>query len=374
MPRPLRTLDPILLLASMALCVTSYFAVSVSSKPELAPRQLIFILIGIASMYAVSRVDVLRLRELKYGFYALSIIGLVLVLLFGAVTNGSRLAIVIGPIQIQWSELAKTLFALSIGAELVDRQRDLDSWATTLRVLGLTAPVLILLLLEPDLGSALVYVVMLALMLAVAGTPGRHFKVLAGTGLSFVLLTVVLLPAIGVSVLAEYQTERLTSFLNPSEAIQGAGHQQRQAVIGVGNGGRLGAARPTQSGFDYIPENQTDFIFAVASEHWGFAGAGLILSLYAIILWRVLGILTKARSSYEAVVVSGIIGMLSFQIFENVGMNLGMMPITGVTLPLLSYGGSSVIATLIALGLVHAVHAHARTARDPRVRLSTHLT
>ncbi len=266
------------------------------------------------------------------------------------------------------------LFALSIGAELVDRQRDLATWPITIRILAVTAPILVLLLLEPDLGSAMVYVVMLLLMMAVAGTPGRHFQVLTGAALAFIVLVVIALPAVGVPVLAKYQTERLTSFVNPSEAIQGAGHQQRQAVIAIGNGGRLGAERPTQSGYDYIPENQTDFIFSVAAEHWGFAGAGMILSLYALILWRILSILTRARSTYEAVVVSGIIGMLSFQIFENVGMNLGIMPITGVTLPLLSYGGSSVIATLIALGLVHAVHAHARTARDPRVRLSTHLT
>ncbi len=109
----------------------------------------------------------------------------------------------------------------------------------------------------------------------------------------------------------------------------------------------------------------------MVGERWGFVGAGLILSLYALLMWRILRVLMDARSSYEAVFVSGVIGMLSFQIFENVGMNLGIMPITGVTLPLLSYGGSSVIATLIALGLVHAVHAHARHARDPRVRLST---
>lgn len=372
--RPLRTLDPLLLLASLGLCVASYFAVTVSSKPEFAPRQLIFIIIGLASMYAVSRVDVLRLRELKYGFYGLSILGLVLVLLFGAVLNGQRLAIVIGPIQIQWSELAKVLFALSIGAELVDRQRVIGFWSTTIRILGLTAPVLILLLLEPDLGSSLVFVVMLLLMMGVAGTPLQHFRVLGGAAAAFVVAVVLVLPAVGVSVLADYQTDRLTSFVNPSEAVQGPGYQQRQAVIAIGNGGRLGAERPTQSGYDYIPENQTDFIFSVAAEHWGFAGAGMILSLYALLLWRILSILTRARSTYEAVVVSGIIGMLSFQIFENVGMNLGIMPITGVTLPLLSYGGSSVIATLIALGLVHAVHAHARTARDPRVRLSTHLT
>lgn len=370
-----RRFDPLLLLATVGLCLGSIAAVRVSAHPEFAIRQAIFILIGLTAMIAVSSVDVLRLRELKYGHYALIIIGLVLVLLFGAVTNGSRLAIVIGPIQIQWSEIGKILFALAIAAEMVDRQRHVGEWATTLRVIALTIPVLILLLLEPDLGSALVYVTMLGVMLALSGAPGRHLQTLAGAGLATIIAALIVLPAIGINVLKDYQMDRLTSFLNPAEAVAGPGYQQNQAMIGIGNGGRLGAgADASQASSGFIPENQTDFIFAVIGERWGFVGAGLVLSLYALLLWRILRIMMEARSTYEAVVVSGIIGMLSFQIFENVGMNLGIMPITGVTLPLLSYGGSSVIATLIALGLVHAVHAHARIARDPRVRLSTHLS
>lgn len=372
----LNRFDPLLLLATIGLCIASIFAVHVSSHPELAIRQAIFIGVGAAAMLAVSKVDVLRLRELKYGFYALTIIGLILVLILGQVANGSRLAVTVGPITIQWSELGKVLFALSIAAEMADRQRHVGEWNTTIRVLGLTFPVLLLLMAEPDLGSALVYVTMLLLMLAVSGAPSRHLQVLTASGVAVIALVLVILPAGGVHVLKQYQTDRLTSFLNPNGAASGtSGYQQQQAMIGVGNGGRLGAgAGSSQATSGFIPENQTDFIFAVIGERWGFVGAGLMLSLYALLLWRILRIMLEARSSYEAVVMSGIIGMLSFQIFENVGMNLGIMPITGVTLPLLSYGGSSVIATLIALGLVHAVHAHARIARDPRVRLSTHIS
>ena len=367
-----RRFDPLLLLATIGLLVASALAVRVSSAPELAGRQLIFTGIGVAVMIAVSQVDVLRMRELKYGHYGLVIIGLILILLLGSDTKGARLAIIIGPIQIQWSEFAKVLFALAIAAELVDRQRQITMWNTTFRVLGLTAPVLLLIMAEPDLGSALVYVTMLLLMLAVGGVPGLHLRALAGAGVAVVALTLVILPAVGVPVLQQYQTDRLTSFLHPGDANAPEAYQQQQAMIGIGNGGRLGQGeRATQSSGGFIPENQTDFIFSVIGERWGFVGAGLVLSLYALLFWRVLRIMLEARSSYEAIVVSGVIGMLSFQIFENVGMNLGIMPITGVTLPLLSYGGSSVIATLVALGLVHAVHAHARIARDPRVRLQT---
>ncbi len=369
--------DPLLLLATLSLLAISYFAVRVSSAPELASRQLIFIVIGVVVMITVSQVDVLRMRELKYGHYGLLIIGLILILLLAADTKGAKLAIVIGPVQLQWSEFGKLLFAMAIAAELVDRGRQINEWSTTGRVLAMTAPVLLLLLAEPDLGSALVYVVMLLLMLAVAGVPSRHMQALAAGGLVAIVMVLVVLPAGGIQVLKPYQVDRLTSFLDPSGGADGEisdeAYQQQQAMIGIGNGGRVGQGEDaTQSSSGFIPENQTDFIFAVISERWGFVGAGLVLSLYALLLWRVLRVLIEARSSYEAIVVSGIIGMLSFQIFENVGMNLGIMPITGVTLPLLSYGGSSVIATLVALGLVHAVHAHARISRDPRVRLQTH--
>lgn len=365
-----RRFDPLLLLATLGLLGFSVAAVGVSSQPQLQSRQAIFVLIGIALMLLVSRVDVLRLRELKFGHYGLIIIGLILVLLFGAVTNGSRLAIVVGPVQLQWSEFGKILFALAVGAELVDRQRQIAEWATTLRVLALTFPVLVLLLMAPDLGSAMVYVVMALLMLAVAGVPSLHLRTLIGTGIAAIVLVVAVLPAAGVNVLQPYQMDRLTSFLNPSEGNSAEAYQQRQAIVGIGNGGRTGRGdAASQSRYGFTPENQTDFIFSVIGERWGFVGAGLVLSLYALLLWRVLRILIEARSTYEAIFVSGVIGMLSFQIFENVGMNLGIMPITGVTLPLLSYGGSSVLATLIALGLVHAVHAHAATARDPRLRL-----
>ena len=371
--------DPLLLLATLALLAISYFAVRVSSAPELASRQLIFIIIGLIVMVTVSQVDVLRMRELKYGHYGLVILGLFLILFLAADTKGAKLAIVIGPVQLQWSEFAKILFAMAIAAELVDRGRQINEWSTTARVLALTAPVILLLLAEPDLGSALVYAVMLVLMLAVAGVPARHLQALAAGGLVTIALVLVVLPAGGVNVLKPYQVDRLTSFLDPSGGADGKisdeAYQQQQAMIGIGNGGRVGQGTDaTQSSSGFIPENQTDFIFAVISERWGFVGAGLVLSLYALLLWRVLRVLIEARSSYEAIVVSGLIGMLSFQIFENVGMNLGIMPITGVTLPLLSYGGSSVIATLVALGLVHAVHAHARISRDPRVRLQTQLS
>lgn len=373
MIRSLRRFDPLLLLASIALCVCSVLAVGASAHPELASRQLIFVVLGLVAMLVVAQVDVLRLRELKYGHYGLVIVGLVLILLLAPIANGSKLAITIGPVTLQWSEFAKILFALAIAAELVDRQRRLAEWSTTLRILALTAPVLGLLFLAPDLGSAMVYSTMVLLMFAVGGTPGRHLQILSGGAVLAIMLALVVLPAAGVQVLKPYQTERLTSFLNPGDVASGPGYQQQQGMIGIGNGGRLGRGDDaTQATRGFTPFNETDFIFSVIGEHWGFVGAGLVLSLYALLLWRILRILVEARSSYEAVFVSGIIGMLSFQIFENVGMNLGIMPITGVTLPLLSYGGSSVIATLLALGLVHAVHAHAQSARDPRVRLSTH--
>ena len=362
--------DPLLLLATIGLCVCSVIAIQSSSVPGLASHQELFIAIGFVIGAAVSRVDVLRLRELQYGLYAVLIIGLIAVLLFGAVTKGSRLAIPFGPIQLQFSEFGKILIALSVGAMLVNRQRRIGEWSTTMRAIAMFGGALILIMGEPDLGSAIVYVVMFFLMLSLAGTPARHLQVLGGAVVLVVALTLVILPSAGVHPLKRYQTDRLTSFLHPAKAAAGAGYNQHQAVIAIGAGGRTGAGVATQAKYKYLPENQTDFIFSVFSQRFGFAGSALVLSLYALLLWRVLRVLVEARSSYAAIVVSGLIGMLAFQIFENVGMNLGIMPITGVTLPLMSYGGSSVIATLIALGLVHSVYAHGQSARSPRVGLA----
>jgi rod shape determining protein RodA len=183
--------------------------------------------------------------------------------------------------------------------------------------------------------------------------------------------TVTAAPAVGVEVLQPYQVERLTSFLHPSDDPGDAGYQQNQSRIAIGSGQQLGRGdRATQTILNFLPEHHTDFVFAVIGERWGFVGAALVLSLYALVLWRGLRILTMAKNLYGALIAGGIVAMLLFQVFVNVGMNIGIMPITGIPLPLLSYGGSSVLTTLLAVGLLQSVYAQGKAAAATKGRIT----
>jgi rod shape determining protein RodA len=215
-----------------------------------------------------------------------------------------------------------------------------------------------------DLGSALVYVAVALAVLFVAGTGWKHFAALFALIGAALALVLVAAPALDVEVLKPYQQDRLTSFLHPSDDPGDAGYQQNQSKIAIGSGGRLGLGDDaTQTEFDFLPEEHTDFIFAVVGERWGFIGAAFILSLYALLVWRGLRILTMAKNLYGALIAGGIVAMILFQVFVNVGMNVGIMPITGIPLPLMSYGGSSVLTTLLAVGLLQSIHAQARATR-----------
>jgi rod shape determining protein RodA len=183
-------------------------------------------------------------------------------------------------------------------------------------------------------------------------------------GAMAITLALVVLPKAGHEVLHPYQVDRLTSFLHPSEDPSDAGYQQAQSVIAIGSGERLGRGNEsTQTTLKFLPEEHTDFVFAVVGERWGFVGGALVLSLYALLCWRALRILTMAKNLFGAIIAGGFVAMVLFQVFINVGMNVGIMPITGIPLPLMSYGGSSVLTTLLAVGLLQSIHVQARTAR-----------
>jgi rod shape determining protein RodA len=201
-------------------------------------------------------------------------------------------------------------------------------------------------------------------VLFVAGTSWRHFAALAAIAATGVALTLVAAPAVGVQVLKPYQVDRLTAFLNPSDDPRDEGYQQNQSRIAIGSGQKTGRGveAATQTRLNFLPEHHTDFIFAVIGEEFGFLGASIVLSLYALLIWRTLRILTMAKNLYGALIAGGIVAMLMFQVFVNVGMTIGIMPITGVPLPLLSYGGSSVIVTLMAVGVLQSIHVQARIA------------
>ena len=369
-------LDPLLLLATLGLVATSLVALDGATQNDIpgdpdyyVHRQAAYAAIGLVLMYAVSRLDYSRFRELRYPIYGLLLGIIVLVLVVGGVTRGTRAWIELPFFNFQPSEIGKVLLIVALSGFLVDRMRRMGR-DTTARIMLLGLIPTMFVMAEPDLGSAMVYVAGTLAVLFVAGAPWRHFVALGTLIAVSITLVLVVAPMAGVQVLKPYQVDRLTSFLHPSANPGTQGYQQQQALIAMGSGEKTGrgVANATQTSLNFLPEHHTDFIFAVIGETWGFVGCALVLSLYALLIWRGLHILTVAKNLYGALMAGGSTVMLLFQLFVNIGMNVGIMPITGVTAPLLSFGGSSMLATFLALGLLHSIHAQARETAEMKGR------
>jgi rod shape determining protein RodA len=362
--------DPLLLLATFGLIACSLIAINAATNEDIpgspgyfVHRQMIFAAVGVIGMGVLGRVDYSRFRELTWGLYGLLWVIIVANLVLGSSALGSQRAINLPLFQFQGSELGKVLLILSLAGFLVDRARRIGERDTTARVMLLMLAPAFFVIAQPDLGSGMVYIVIALALLYVAGAPWRHFAGLLALIAVAVTVALVAAPAAGVQVLKPYQVDRLTSFLSPSDNPAKEGYQQNQSKIAIGAGQKTGRGdNATQTKLNFLPEHHTDFIFAVVGERYGFVGCALVLSLYALLIWRSLRILTMAKNLYGALVAGGVLAMLMFQVFVNVGMNLGIMPITGITLPLLSYGGSSVITTLLALGLLQSVYVQGRAA------------
>ena len=362
-PNGVLRLDPLLLVAVLGLAGCSLKAIDAATNGGLTTRQGVFFAMGLVFMLLISQVDYSRLRELKWTLFAAMLMLILAVVLFGGTTRGSRRALQTPFVELQTSELGKVLLALVLAGFLVDRARQLRQRDTTALAM-LVALVPTALVLGTDLGSGLVYVVIALAALFMAGTKWTHFVALISLGAVAIALALVVLPQAGVEVLKPYQVDRLTSFLHPSADPAEAGYQQNQSVIATGSGGRLGRGeQATQTQLRFLPEAQTDFAFATVAERWGFVGAALVLSLYALLIWRGLRIVTMAKNLYGSIIAGCFVAMVLFQVFINVGMNVGIMPITGIPLPLMSYGGSSVLATMLAIGLLQSIHVQARASR-----------
>jgi rod shape determining protein RodA len=366
-PRLLR-LDPLLLLATLGLIAASAYTVRRATLGDIPGdpnyymyRQLLYIGVGLVLMFLVSRFDYSRLREWKLGIYAFMIVAILLVYALGFSARGSRRAIEFGIFNFQASELGKLLLVVALAGFAVDRARRLNERETTSRIVLLALIPAMLVVAQPDLGSGLVYLAIVLAVLFVAGTKWTHFAALGALGAVAIVIVLLAAPAAGVEVLKPYQVDRLTAFLNPSTDPVDEGYQINQSLTAIGSGGKTGRGeQSTQTKLDFLPEHHTDFIFSVVGEEFGFVGAALVLSLFALLIWRALRILTMSKNFYGALVAGGITAMLMFQVFVNVGMTIGIMPITGIPLPLMSYGGSSVITTLMAIGILQSIHAQAR--------------
>jgi rod shape determining protein RodA len=372
--------DGWLLAAAFGLIAFSIFTLAVATPDAVqgqplyfAIRQSLYALVGIALMLAVAKVDYSRFREIRVGIYALMIASISLVLVFGAAARGSRRWIELPYFRFQPSEIAKVLLIVALAAFVIDRTRRGAPLRQTFRMLALGLAPAALVFLQPDLGTGIVFGVITITILFLAGVPWRHFAVIGGLAAAVVSFVLVIAPAAGLpSPLHGYQQDRLTAFLHPSDDPSDASYQVNQSVTAIGSGEKTGRGdNSTQTELLFLPERHTDFVFAVVGERFGFAGAAFVLSLYALLVWRMLRILTLSKNLYGTLIAGGIAAMLMFQIMVNVGMTLGIMPVTGITLPLMSYGGSSVLATFLAIGLLQSIHAQARL--DSRSRAPTPL-
>jgi rod shape determining protein RodA len=324
-------------------------------------RHILNILIGALLAYGTTLIDYRLLRAYTPIIWLASVIGLVIVLIpgFGSKINGARAWISLpGGFQLQPAELAKIAIIVGIAMIMADRENanqdptDLD----VLKALAISAVPVLLIVAQPDLGTVLIISAAILAMISASGAPSRWV-----IGL-LILAVIGVFTAIQTGAVSQYQIARLQSFVDPSADPQATGYQLRQSRITIGSGGILGKGlfNGPQTNGRFVPEQQTDFIFTVAGEELGFIGCSVILALYLLFFLRAFAICRRSSDLFGRLVCIGVIAWFSFQTFENIGMTMGLMPMTGVPLPFLSYGGSSMFANLIGVGLLQNVHSRGR--------------
>jgi rod shape determining protein RodA len=374
-PRLLPMFDPLLLLGAVGLIACSLVTLKGATSQKVpghplyyVERQAIFAGIGLALALALSRIDYSRLREYKWGLFAV-MIGLNLVVYGMPPIQGARRWIPLPFLNFQSSEFGKLLIIVALSGFAVDRSRRLHEWRTTARIMLLALIAALLVIPQPDLGTGMVYVAVGFSLLFFAGTSWKQLTALVTMFIASIAIVLAGAPALGVHLLKPYQVQRLTGFLNPSSDPQNQTYNIHESLIAIGSGQKTGrGANATQTKLSFLPANDTDFVFAAVGETYGFVGAAVVLSLYALLIWRTLRILTMSKNLFGTLIAGGILAMLMFQVFVNVGMTIGIMPITGVPLPLLSYGGSSVIVTFLAIGLLQSIYVQARMTSASKSR------
>ncbi|MDA8068030.1 MAG: FtsW/RodA/SpoVE family cell cycle protein [Actinomycetota bacterium] len=369
--RRLPGVDPLLLFAAVGLSLCSVVVLhALNGSAYYAgeyKRQAIFSGLGLLVALAISRFDYSRLREFRYVIYGLAIVLNLAVFAFpapGGAAGASQRRIPLPGFTFQSSTFGMVLVILALSAFAVERSRRMSEHRTTARILLLGLVPAMVVMAEPDLGDALVYGVIAYAVLFFLGTSWKHLAALAALVLVATVAVLTVAPAVGVNVLHGYQRERLTTFLNPTcnTAKDTYCYQLEHGLIAIGSGQKTGTgpARASQATGGFLPQASSDFVFATLGEMYGFVGAAVVLSLYALLIWRTLRIVTMAKNLFGTLVAGSILAMLMFQIFVTVGMNMGIMPITGIPLPLMAYGGSSVITTFTAIGLLESIYVQAR--------------
>lgn len=358
-------IDWILVGAVLALTAIGLVVLGKATENEIAgnprfylDRQILFVAVGLVMMLLASRINIDRVVRWSWPLLGALMASLVVVYSIAEVTRGARSWFTIGPFSLQPSEFGRIALILILVGLALERAEAVGTWRFTLFITGIAMLPTAAVFIQPDLGMALVYVSILVGVLFLVGVPWTHFAVF-GSVLAVLILSVLwILPTAGVQVLKPHQTERLTAFVGTEGTTGDAGYQLNQSKIAIGSGGPVGKGidGATQTTNRFLPEYHNDFIFAVAGEMFGFVGSALIVGLFALILWRGLRITTRASSQADMVVAGTVVTMMAFVVFVNVGMTIGIMPITGLPLPFMSSGGSHTWATFMAIGLLLGVH------------------
>ena len=360
--------DWILVLATMTVATIGVVMVYTATRGSLLaqgedPRtflkkQGLFVVLGFVTMVVVAVVDYRRLEQLATLAYWLIVLALLGVFVVGSSAQGAARWFSIGPLQLQPSEFAVLALILAVAAYCARRDADGLAWRDVFRLLIMAGIPIVLVLLQPDLGTAIIMVIVLLVMLAVAGLPIRILVML------LVTTALVALVAIEGGFLHHYQIARLTTFLNPSAHssnpyVQSTIYNTQQAKIAIGSGGLFGSGigHGAQTNLGYVPEQQTDFIFTAVAEQLGFIGSVGVLALLGVIAWRVLHAAVVSRDTFGRLICAGLFAFIAFSVFQNAGMTMGIMPITGIPLPFVSYGGTAVLVFFGAVGLALSVGA-----------------
>jgi len=359
--RPIRHLDPVLLTTALGLGIYGLLMIySATHQSQTAfqgdpgffmKKQVAFLMLGLIALVVTASFD----YRLVKVYATIGFVAALFLLFFVLTPLGSRAAgaqrwITVFGFQFQPSEFAKLALVAMLAAYLSEYRRlALDHvW----RAAALAGAPLLLVFFQPDVGTSMAFAAVLIGLLVVAGAKGRHL------GILILLALFAVFAAFRVGVVQQYQIERLTTFLDPAADPLRAGYNVQQSTIAIGSGGigGKGFLNGTQTSLDFVPHQQTDFVFTVVGEEFGFVGAMFLLLMFGVLLWRGLRIAMMARDPFGTLLAAGIVTMLAFQIFVNIGMTLGIMPMTGIPLPLVSYGGSALIANLMGIGLLMNIH------------------
>ena len=368
-----RRLDWVLLVATAALVGYGLWVVDGITRFDIpgdenhfVTRQAIAAGVGLCGLVAAMLVPLDLVRRHWKLVYGVTLGLMIVVYAIAEEIRSSKRWIDVGPVQFQPSELGKVLFVLAIAGFLVEHGR-VTRWRTIFAAVGLGGAPILLVFLQPDLGTALVYAAALFAVLFFVGVRWRQLLALLAVAALASLSVLWLLPSAGVEVLEPYQTERLTSLLDPDSDPSGATWNVNQSVTAIGSGGLSGRGviEASQTRLDYLPEHATDFAFASLGEQRGFVGSAVLLLLYLLVVWRGLRIVTVAGDLYSAVVAGGLVVAFLFQVFVNVGMTMGVAPVTGIPLPFVTVGGSSMVANLVLVGMLQGIHARGNLARRP---------